>query len=88
MAFYTFNAKTNGEYVKAETLCPGLTLTDDTLYAVQVIGGAMVSYGTTTPTTGFWINTPQVFTYEKKSGEDLYIMTDRQFESSTITIAG
>lgn len=44
MAFYTFQAKTNGAYVKAETLCPDLTLVDNSLYTIQVIGGAMQHY--------------------------------------------
>lgn len=88
MAFYTFTAKTNGVYTKVEDFLDGKTLVDGNKYGVQVLGGAMLSYDTTTPTTGFWINTPEVFTYEKVTGEDLYVMTDREFESSTITIAG
>lgn len=88
MAFYTFTAKTNGVYTKAEDFLNGKTLVDGNKYAIQVLGGAMLSYDTTTPTTGFWINTPEVFTYEKVTGEDLYVMTSREFTGSTITIAG
>ena len=88
MAFYTFTAKTDGVYTKVEDFLDGKTLVDGNKYAIQVLGGAMLSYDTTTPTTGFWINNPEVFTYEKVAGEDLYVMTSREFWGSTITIAG
>lgn len=75
MAIVTKRLQTGGSWVDvAESL--GITLTDDTLYSIQIIGSAKISYNSD-PTTGYFVrNNPKPFTYEKKSGEVLNINTD------------
>lgn len=77
--------KTAGKWQKVDDLF-GITMTDDKLYSIQVIGAAKLSYGDAEPTVDcFTISFPQPFTYEKKSGDDLYVLTDNI--GATITIA-
>lgn len=80
---------TKGEWVKVEDIFE-FTLIDDNLYNIQVCGEAKLSYGTSTPNEGcFVINFPQPFTYEKESGQDLYISTvDNGAFVTVVTIAG
>ena len=81
----TKTIRTDGKWKKAEDLF-GITLTDDKLYSIQIIGVAKMTYGDEAPTVDcFTISFPQPFTYEKKSGDDLYILTDNI--GATITIA-
>lgn len=82
---FTKQVKTDGKWEKVETVF-GMTLTDDKLYSIQVCGVAKLTYGDATPTTDcFTISFPQPFTYEKKSGDDLYILTDNI--GAVVTIA-
>lgn len=87
MAIKTLNIDTKGEWEKVESLT-GESLVDDAKYSIQILGVAKLNYGSTVPTTDcFTINFPQPFTYEKKSGEDLYIKTE--YSNGVIfTIAG
>lgn len=76
---------TNGEWEKADDIFD-ITLADDGKYSIQILGVAYVSYGAATPAKNcFTINFSQPFTYEKKTGQDLYIKTD--VCGATITIA-
>jgi hypothetical protein len=73
MGIVTKNISTNDKWVNvAEEL--GITLTDNTLYSVQVVGSAKISYSSTPNVIGYFVrNDPKVFTYEKLSGENFYI---------------
>lgn len=73
MSIKTKRIKTNGQWVNvADEL--GITLTDNTLYSVQIVGYAKISYSSTANVTGYFIrDDSKVFTYEKLSGEDFYI---------------
>lgn len=73
MGIVTKNISTNDKWVNVgEEL--GITLTDNTLYSVQVVGSAKISYSSTANVTGYFVrNDPKVFTYEKLSGENFYI---------------
>lgn len=87
MTIKTKQVNTNGAWVKVDDEF-GITLIDDSVYAIQVLGSAKLSYGATTPAADcFTISFPQPFTYEKKSGEDLYIFTDDTV-GAVVTIAG
>ena len=87
MTIKTKNIHTNGTWKKVEDVF-GITLVDDAIYSIQVLGIAKMSYGSGMPTSDcFTINFPQPFTYEKKSGEDLYIFTDDTV-GAVVTIAG
>lgn len=83
---HTKQVKTDGKWQKVSEVF-GITLTDDALYSIQVCGVAQLTYGSETPTSNcFTISFPQPFTYEKKSGDDLYIKTD-SIGGAVVTIA-
>lgn len=87
MTITTKQVNTKGEWVKVDTEF-GVTLSNDSLYSIQVLGSAKLSYSATKPVSDcFTISFPQPFTYEKKSGEDLWILTDDNL-GAVVTIAG
>lgn len=87
MTIKTKQVNTKGEWVKASEEF-GITFVDDSIYSIQVLGSAKLNYGSTKPVADcFTISFPQPFTYEKKSGEDLYILTDDNL-GAVVTIAG
>lgn len=85
MAVYTFKVTTNGEYRKVEDLCD-ISFVDDTLYSIQILGSAKLTYSSTTPgeDDGYLINFTRPFSYKKKTGEDLYIKTGVNIVTMTI----
>lgn len=84
MSIKTKRIKTNGQWVKVSEIID-ITMTDDALYSIQCLGDAKISYSNSIPTTDYFtINFTNPFTYEKKSGEDLYINTN----DCLFTIAG
>lgn len=61
----------------------GITLVDDKLYSIQIVGSAKISYNTD-PTEGYFTrNDPKPFTYECKTGDSLFINTN----DALVTIA-
>lgn len=76
MGIVTKKINTNGNWVNVgEEL--GITLTDDTLYSVQIIGNCKISYSSSADVSGYFLyNDLKPFTYEKLSGEDFYINGD------------
>lgn len=84
MAIKTKRIKTNEQWAKVSEIMD-FSMTNDTLYSLQIIGNAKICYSDTTPSTDYFtINFTNPFTYEKKSGEDLYINAD----DCILTIAG
>lgn len=87
MTIKTKQVNTEGEWVKVDDEF-GITLVDDGLYSIQIVGAAKLSYSATKPVADcFTITFPQPFTYEKKSGEDLWIFTNSNI-GAVVTIAG
>lgn len=83
----TKQVNTKGNWKNVSDLF-GVTLSNGSFYSIQVLGAAKLSYGSTTPVADcFTITFPQPFTYEKKSGENLYIFTDDNV-GAVVTIAG
>lgn len=73
MGIITKNVNTNGQWLNVGEIL-GITLSDNTLYSVQILGLAKISYSSSEDVTGYFVrNDPKVFTYEKLSGEDFYI---------------
>ena len=61
----------------------GITLVEDKLYSIQIIGSAKISYNSD-PTEGYFTrNDAKPFTYEYKSGDSLFINTN----DALVTIA-
>lgn len=61
----------------------GITLVNDTLYSIQIIGSAKISYNSD-PTVGYFTrNDPKPFTFEYKTGDSLFINTN----DALVTIA-
>lgn len=94
MSIKTEVVDTKGEWMKVEDVF-NITLVDNSLYSIQILGVAKLSYNSTVPEKDFFtINFPQPFTYEKKSGEDLYVKTEyvngrtEYVNGVTFTIAG
>lgn len=82
---FTKQVKTNGKWENVNNVF-GITLKDDNRYVIQVSGVAKLTYSDQTPTFDcFTISYPQPFVYEKKSGEDLFILTDNI--GAVVTIA-
>ena len=66
---------TNKDYEKFTTIS-GVTLTDDTKYSIQILGGARLCDSATKPGNdeGFLRkDQPEPFGFIKKSGTDLYV---------------
>lgn len=66
---------TNSKYEKFSTISE-VTLTDDTKYSIQILGGAMLCASATKPgdDEGFLIKDDRrPFGYTKESGVDLYV---------------
>ena len=50
-----------------------IALEDGKTYSIQVQNSASIASSSGEPKSGFYINTPNVFTYTKREGEDLWI---------------
>lgn len=82
-----FKIKTDGEYVKLSELT-NITFEPDKTYTLQIFNGATLCESATTPTNGgFKINAPVLVQYTAEEDADLYIMTQRQYESAIVNIA-
>lgn len=56
-----------------ENVADLITLEDGKTYSIQVQNSASIASSSGEPKSGFYINTPNVFTYTKREGEDLWI---------------
>ena len=87
MTIITKQVNTKGEWKTAKEVF-GITMVDNACYTIQVLGTAKFSKGATTPTKdGYTISFPQPFTYQKVSGENMYIYTDNN-GGAIVTIEG
>lgn len=76
-----FAISTKGEYKKLQDLT-GTAFEDDKTYLLQISNPATIIVSAEVPKSGgFYISNNDIFSYTKKSGEDLYIKTPHSFSS-------
>lgn len=56
-----------------KNISDSITLEDNKTYSCQILNSASIASSSGEPKSGFYINTPNVFTYTKREGEDLWV---------------
>ena len=75
--FGQFTIKKEDNYKNMSDL---ITFEDGKTYTLQIQNPALIQSSSTEPTKGgFYINKPDIFTFTKKEGENLYIKAEAFF---------